>query len=55
VALLGSLLGSGHALNLHVPLLVATAGYLVAVVLAASTISGRKRPRPAQSTYHSKD
>jgi predicted MFS family arabinose efflux permease len=55
VALLGSLLGSGHALNLHVPLLVAAAGYLIAVVLAASTISGRKRSRPAQSTYHSKD
>ncbi len=55
VALLGSLLGSGHALNLHVPLLVAAAGYLIAVVLAASTISERKRSRPAQSTYHSKD
>ena len=43
VAVLGSLLGHGQALNLHVPLLVATAGYLIAVALAASVISGRKR------------
>jgi MFS transporter, DHA2 family, methylenomycin A resistance protein len=37
VALLGSLLGSGaaagHALNLHVPLAVATAGYLIAAAV----------------------
>ena len=48
VALLGSLLGSGsargQALNLHVPLLVATAGYLVAMALAWAIISGRKQP-----------
>ena len=34
VAVLGSLLGRGHALSLHVPLLVATAGYLIAIALA---------------------
>ena len=38
VAVLGSLLGHGHALSLHVPLLVATAGYLVAIALAWTTI-----------------
>jgi DHA2 family methylenomycin A resistance protein-like MFS transporter len=38
VAVLGSLLGRGHALSLHVPLLVATAGYLVAIALAWTTI-----------------
>jgi DHA2 family methylenomycin A resistance protein-like MFS transporter len=45
VALLGSLLGgggAGHALSLRVPLLVATAGYLVAIALAWITI--RERP-----------
>ena len=41
VAVLGSLLGRGHALSLHVPLLVATAGYLVAIVLAWTTIRDR--------------
>jgi hypothetical protein len=34
VALLGSLLGSGRALSLHVPLAVAAGGYLVALALA---------------------
>jgi DHA2 family methylenomycin A resistance protein-like MFS transporter len=44
VAVLGSLLGRGHALSLHVPLLVATAGYLVAIALAWTTIrAGRER------------
>jgi DHA2 family methylenomycin A resistance protein-like MFS transporter len=41
VAVLGSLLGRGHALSLHVPLLVATAGYLVAIALAWRTIRDR--------------
>jgi len=41
VAVLGSLLGRGQALSLHVPLLVATAGYLVAIVLAWTTIRDR--------------
>jgi MFS transporter, DHA2 family, methylenomycin A resistance protein len=42
VALLGSLLGSGHALSLRVPLAAAAAGYLVAVALTWTTIrSGR--------------
>ena len=54
VALLGSLLGSGsargQALNLHVPLLVATAGYLVAMALAWAIISGRKQPHVAART-----
>jgi MFS transporter, DHA2 family, methylenomycin A resistance protein len=40
VAVLGSLLGHGHALSLRVPLLVATAGYLIAVALAWLTIRG---------------
>jgi DHA2 family methylenomycin A resistance protein-like MFS transporter len=38
VAVLGSLLGHGHSLSLHVPLLVATAGYLIAIALALGTI-----------------
>jgi MFS transporter, DHA2 family, methylenomycin A resistance protein len=51
VAVLGSLLGrgslpgrhpgSGHALNLHVPLAAATVGYLIAVALAWFTIRGK--------------
>jgi DHA2 family methylenomycin A resistance protein-like MFS transporter len=41
VALLGSLLGSGHALSLHVPLAVAAGGYLVALALAWIAIRGR--------------
>ena len=44
VALLGSLLGSGAALSLHLPLAVAAGGYLVAVALAAITIRGRTDP-----------
>jgi MFS transporter, DHA2 family, methylenomycin A resistance protein len=40
VALLGSLLGSGHALSLRVPLAVAAAGYLVAVALTWTTVRG---------------
>jgi MFS transporter, DHA2 family, methylenomycin A resistance protein len=49
VALLGSLLGSGdgQALNLHVPLLVATAGYLIAVALAWVAIRGGGRTSPS--------
>ena len=43
VALLGSLLGHGQALDLHVPLLVATVGYLVAVAVAGIVIRGRAR------------
>jgi DHA2 family methylenomycin A resistance protein-like MFS transporter len=38
VAVLGSLLGHGSELSLHVPLLVAAAGYLVAIALALGTI-----------------
>jgi DHA2 family methylenomycin A resistance protein-like MFS transporter len=38
VAVLGSLLGHGPELSLHVPLLVATAGYLIATALALATI-----------------
>jgi DHA2 family methylenomycin A resistance protein-like MFS transporter len=38
VAVLGSLLGHGHSLSLHVPLLVATAGYLIAIALTLGTI-----------------
>jgi DHA2 family methylenomycin A resistance protein-like MFS transporter len=38
VAVLGSLLGHGHSLSLHVPLLVATAGYLIAIALALGAI-----------------
>ena len=51
VAVLGSLLGQGHlgqghlgqgqALSLRVPLLVATAGYLVAIALAWTTLRDR--------------
>src|SRR5689334_20779696 len=41
VAVLGALLGRGHALSLHVPLLVATAGYLVAIALACVTLADR--------------
>jgi len=41
VALLGSLLGSGRALSLHLPLAVAAGGYLVALALAVLTIRGR--------------
>jgi DHA2 family methylenomycin A resistance protein-like MFS transporter len=41
VAVLGSLLGSGRALSLHVPLAVAAAGYLIALVLAWTTIRTR--------------
>lgn len=47
VAVLGSLLssgtGSGHALNLHVPLAVVAAGYLIAVALAWTAIQGTSR------------
>ncbi len=43
VAVLGSLLGHGRSLSLHVPLLVATAGYLVAIALAWFSL----RDRPA--------
>jgi len=45
VAVLGSLLGRGHALSLHVPLLVATAGYLIAIALAWTTIRGGRERR----------
>jgi len=41
VAVLGSLLGSGPALSLHVPLAVAAAGYLIALALAWTTIRTR--------------
>jgi hypothetical protein len=41
VALLGSLLGSGRALSLHVPLAVAAGGYLVALALAWTAIRSR--------------
>jgi DHA2 family methylenomycin A resistance protein-like MFS transporter len=41
VALLGSLLGSGRALSLHVPLAVAAGGYLVALALAWIAIRSR--------------
>ena len=41
VAVLGSLLGQGHALSLRVPLLVATAGYLITVALACVIRSDR--------------
>ena len=40
MAVLVSLLGQGHALSMRVPLLVATAGYLVAIALAWITIRG---------------
>jgi hypothetical protein len=38
VAVLGSLLGHGHTLSLHVPLLVATAGYLIAIAVALTSL-----------------
>jgi DHA2 family methylenomycin A resistance protein-like MFS transporter len=41
VALLGSLLGSGRALRLHVPPAVAAGGYLVALALAWTAIRSR--------------
>ena len=41
VALLGSLLGSGRTLTLHVPLAAAAGGYLVALALAGLAIRGR--------------
>ena len=41
VTLLGSLLGSGRALSLHIPLAAAASGYLVALALAWITIRGR--------------
>ena len=46
VALLGSLLGQGpgHRPRLHVPLLVAAAGYLIAAALAVTTIAKREKP-----------
>jgi DHA2 family methylenomycin A resistance protein-like MFS transporter len=44
VALLGSLLGSGRALSLHVPLAVAAGGYLVALALAWIAIRSRSSP-----------
>jgi len=44
VALLGSLLG--HPPDLRVPLLAATAGYLIAVALAAATVRGTARRLP---------
>ena len=47
VAVFGSLLGRGHALSLQVPLLVATAGYLIAIALAWTTIRGGRERRPS--------
>ncbi len=47
VAVLGSLLGQGHALSMRVPLLVATAGYLIAIVLAWITIRGGRERHAA--------
>jgi hypothetical protein len=44
---LGSLLGQGHALSMRVPLLVATAGYLIAIVLAWITIQGGRERHAA--------
>jgi MFS transporter, DHA2 family, methylenomycin A resistance protein len=38
VAVLGSLLGHGHTLSLRVPLLVAAAGYLIAIAVACLTL-----------------
>ena len=43
MAVLGSLLG--HVPSLRVPLLVATAGYLVAIALAWVTIRGTRERR----------
>jgi DHA2 family methylenomycin A resistance protein-like MFS transporter len=50
VAVLGSLLGHGHSLSLHVPLLVATAGYLVAIALALGLIRRLGHLVPAAAT-----
>jgi DHA2 family methylenomycin A resistance protein-like MFS transporter len=50
VAVLGSLLGHGHSLSLHVPLLVATAGYLVAIALALGVIRRLGHLVPAAAT-----
>ena len=36
---------AGDALSLHVPLLVATAGYLIAIALAWTTIQGGRERR----------
>lgn len=41
LVLLGSLLGSGRAPSLHVPLAVAVGGYLVALALAWIAIRSR--------------
>jgi len=46
VAVLGSLLE--RVPSLHVPLLVATAGYLVAIALAWTTIRGTRERRAAR-------
>jgi MFS transporter, DHA2 family, methylenomycin A resistance protein len=40
-AVLGSLLGSGRTLSLHVPLAVAAAGYPIAIALAWTAIRSR--------------
>jgi MFS transporter, DHA2 family, methylenomycin A resistance protein len=42
VAVLGSLLGHGHPFSLRVPLLVATAGYLIAIAVAWLTLRERR-------------
>lgn len=41
VALLGSLLGTGSGLSLHLPLGVAAGGYLIAIALGVITIRGQ--------------
>jgi DHA2 family methylenomycin A resistance protein-like MFS transporter len=41
VAVLGALLGQGHALSMRVPMLVAAAGFLVAIALAWTTLRTR--------------
>jgi DHA2 family methylenomycin A resistance protein-like MFS transporter len=41
VAVLGALLGQGHALSMRVPMLVAAAGFLVAIALAWTTLRNR--------------
>jgi MFS transporter, DHA2 family, methylenomycin A resistance protein len=46
VAVLGSLLGRGAQLSLHLPLTVAAAGYLVAIVLSVLTITPHKLAKP---------
>jgi DHA2 family methylenomycin A resistance protein-like MFS transporter len=48
VAVLGSLLGHGSELSLHVPLLVATAGYLVAIALAWFSLRDQDKQRDQQ-------